>query len=182
MKGNKESKKLLRSRQHLLQGRQGSSCGEMVKILPGIFTLLLVACAQPQPADLAIRGVTVVDVADGSLAVDQTVLIAGNRIIAVGGSDELRTSEAAEVLDAAGQFLVPGLWDMHTHLFRNSTDPEVDRSAWAFPLYVANGVTGVRDMWTDPEDIVVARRWNEERSAGDLLAPWGGVEQRDHRR
>lgn len=172
MTENEGPRGLPSSQQQLLQRRPSPSYGGIVKILLTISSLLLVACARPQPADLAMRGVTVVDMAAGSLAVGQTVLIEGNRIIAVGASDELRTSDDVEVLDAPGQFLIPGLWDMHTHLFRNSTDPEIDRSAWAFPLYVANGVTGVRDMWTDPEDIVVARRWNEERSAGDLLAPW----------
>lgn len=60
---------------------------------------------------------------------------------------------------------------MHVHVFSNETHPDTDLSSWAFPLFIANGVTGVRDMWTDPDDIEVAIRWNRERARGRRSAP-----------
>jgi serine-type D-Ala-D-Ala carboxypeptidase/endopeptidase len=101
-------------------------------------------------ADVAIRGGTVVDVTSGSLVPDQTVLIAGNRIVAVGPSDEVGIASGADVVDAAGGYLIPGLWDMHVHSVRKAAAaPEEGAIAnvdWHFPLFLAHGVTGVRNM------------------------------------
>ncbi|HZD04309.1 MAG TPA: hypothetical protein VE173_05310, partial [Longimicrobiales bacterium] len=65
---------------------------------------LLGACAHAQPADLAIRGATVIDVTDGSLRPNQTVLVEGLRIVAVGPADEIVVPNHAEVVDAAGKY------------------------------------------------------------------------------
>lgn len=80
-----------------------------MKTLFAILCLLLSACGQSQPADIAIRATTVVDVTDGSLHPDQTVLIRRNRIMAVGPTVQLRVPEGADVVDAAGGYLIPGL-------------------------------------------------------------------------
>jgi imidazolonepropionase-like amidohydrolase len=63
----------------------------------------------------------VVDVASGMLVPDQTVLIAGNRIVAVGPTDEVGIAPGADVIDAAGGYLIPGLWDMHIHSVSHSS-------------------------------------------------------------
>jgi Amidohydrolase family len=60
---------------------------------------------------------------------------------------------------------------MHVHLFTNGDGRGTNSSEYFFPLLVANGVLGVRDMWSDPEDIQLARRWNTEIAAGRLLGP-----------
>ena len=65
---------------------------EIMKNLVRILCLLLFACAHAQSPTVAIRGVTVVDVRDGSLRPEHTVLVAGNRITAVGPADQVRTS------------------------------------------------------------------------------------------
>ena len=80
----------------------------------------------------------------------------------------------ARVIDGHGKFLVPGLWDMHVHLFRNRMDAageNTDDSEVFFPALVANGVTGVRDMSTDLADHAQIRRWAIARTAGTLAAP-----------
>jgi predicted amidohydrolase len=121
-----------------------------------VLCLLLGACAEPQAADIAIRGATVVDVASGSLIPDQTILIIGNRIVAVGRTDELRVAPETDLVDAAGGYLIPGLWDTHVHSVGDvAGDADAEAPAnheWHFPLFLAHGVTGVRDMG-DPEDI-----------------------------
>jgi imidazolonepropionase-like amidohydrolase len=92
---------------------------EIMKSLVIILYLLLFGCARTQSSSVAISGVTVVDVRDGSLHPERTVLIAGNRITAVGPADQVRTPDDADLVDAAGGFLIPGLWDMHVHSVAN---------------------------------------------------------------
>ena len=120
-------------------------------------------------ADLALTGVNVVDVTDGAVHPDQTVLITKNRITAVGPSRSVAVPSGARVIDARGKYLIPGLIDMHVHLFNNvSRRPP---NTWAFPLFVANGVTGVREMWTEFASVPLVRQWRRGVSEGELLAP-----------
>jgi imidazolonepropionase-like amidohydrolase len=121
-----------------------------MKILVGIAGLLLSACAHLNPPTVVVRDVTVVNVIDGSLRAGQTVLVAGNRITAVGPATEIRVPDDADVIYAAGGFLIPGLWDMHVHSVAN-VGPDMAISSvaamdWHFPLFLAWGVTGVRNM------------------------------------
>jgi Amidohydrolase family len=101
---------------------------------------------------------------------NMTVGIMGNRIAALGKSDEIPLPQNARVVDASGKFLIPGLWDMHVHL-NYETVRQVEQSL--FPLLVANGVTGVRDFWNlhDVEGMKVIRKWREGIAAGELMAP-----------
>ena len=122
--------------------------------------LLVFGCAHAQPSTVAIRGITVVDVKDGSLHPGQTVLVAGNRIGAVGSVREVAVPDHAMVVEAAGRYLIPGLWDMHVHSVANVA---VDRSLrsvaaqdWHFPLFLAHGVTGVRNMNDGTGDVTLA--------------------------
>ena len=113
--------------------------------------------------DLAIVHANVVDVVAGETAEDHAVLIRGDRILEIGPSSETEVPAGTEVLDAAGGFLIPGLWDMHVHAL---WDEEVARTF--LPLFVASGVTGVRDMGGS---LAVRDRVREQTRAGDLLAP-----------
>ena len=135
-----------------------------MKILLGIASLMLTACtrswaptvgthnARPGAPTLAIRAVTVVDVVDGSLHPEQTVLVAGNRIAAVGTTDEVRIPSDAELVEAAGRYLIPGLWDMHVHSVTgaghvtDTSNPSIAPQDWHLPLFLAYGVTGIRNM------------------------------------
>jgi len=118
--------------------------------------LLLAGCAPavqggPAPnADLAITGIAVVDVERGSLARNRTVLITGNRIVAVTPAGT-RTN-AARRIDGTGKFLIPGLWDMHAHLHGSGNPTGIE-----LPLFVAHGVTGVRIMGADRPSVNPAR-------------------------
>jgi imidazolonepropionase-like amidohydrolase len=82
-----------------------------------------------------------------------------------------KTPRGAKVIDGRGKFLIPGLWDMHVHIFNNSHQAGTDNHKTYFPLLIANGVTGVRDMWTDADDQKLVRQWQSEMAAGRLLAP-----------
>jgi imidazolonepropionase-like amidohydrolase len=123
------------------------------------------------PQTIAITHVTVVDVVAGKDVRDQTVLVEGQRIVRVGSSAGIQVPSRARQVDGRGKFLIPGLWDMHVHLFGNVTRPGTDTHELSFPLLIANGVTGVRDMWTDLEDLHVLQGWRRDAVAGLLLMP-----------
>ena len=123
------------------------------------FVLLFAAAGLLAESPVAFTHVTVIDMTGAPSKRDRTVVISGNRIAQVGSPGSTKIPRNARVVDAAGKFLIPGLWDMHVHF------GETERS---FPLFVANGVTGVRDMGGDPEK---SFRWREETARGALLGP-----------
>lgn len=91
------------------------------------------------PAGLAIINVTVIDAVSGERP-GQTVLVDGDRIVAVGVSDSIYFSGAYEMIDGTGKFLIPGLWDMHVHLtFDERFTPTMPET------FIRYGITSVRD-------------------------------------
>ena len=114
-----------------------------------------------QAAPFAITNVTVIDGRDSLARASQTVIVRGNRIVAVGSASAVRPPAGATIVDGRGRFLIPGLWDMHVH-----TDVPAGREALA--LYVANGVTGVRDMASRWEAL---RAWRDSIASGQLVGP-----------
>ncbi|MBC8089276.1 MAG: hypothetical protein H7Z40_18575 [Phycisphaerae bacterium] len=71
--------------------------------------------ARPAPASppLALIHVSVVDVESGQVSLDNTIVLSGNHIAAVGPN--VRVPSGARVINARGKVLIPGLWDMHSH-------------------------------------------------------------------
>ena len=115
------------------------------------FALSAAQGAAGSSSKIAITHVTVIDVRAGTIAKDMTVLIVGDRISAVRAAKEkerLPTKEI-EVIDGRGKYLIPGLWDMHAH---SGGD---DR---ALHLFIAYGITGIRDMAGDAAKLADARR------------------------
>ena len=58
---------------------------------------------------------------------------------------------------------------MHVHLFNNASRRPPNE--WSFPLFVANGVTGIREMRTEPAQMATVKRWRTKASRGELIAP-----------
>jgi imidazolonepropionase-like amidohydrolase len=114
----------------------------------------LPAQAEDAPAkSLAITGVTVIDATGAPARPDMTVVVTGDRIRAVGESGEVVVPKGAQVVDGKGKYLIPGLGDMHVH----TAGPSF------LPLYLANGITGVRDMHAlDPDAIFGLRKQVQE--------------------
>jgi imidazolonepropionase-like amidohydrolase len=102
---------------------------------------------QPQaPRDLAIAHASVIDVRDGRIATDQTLIVSGSRITQIGPSGSVMPPAGAQTVDARGAFVIPGLWEMHAHSYGNAGADVM--GLW--PLELANGITGVRIMWGNP--------------------------------
>ncbi len=147
-----------------------------------IFALLLLhlaACTlahalSAQPAPLAITHVNVVRLDGAAVLPDQTVLVQGGRITRMGPAGRLKVPRGARLLDSRGKYLIPGLWDMHVHIRGRISPTRID-----LPLFVANGVTGVREMASDcfgrmdesAGCIADLRAWQRQIERGELLGP-----------
>jgi imidazolonepropionase-like amidohydrolase len=116
-------------------------------------------------ADLLLTHATLIDVQTGQLTPDQAVAVRGKVIAAVGPQAAAMT--ATEVVDASGTYVMPGLWDMHVHF--GGGEALVDENHDLLPLYVAHGITAVRDAAGDLSPSVLA--WRDAVNAGSLQAP-----------
>ena len=99
---------------------------------------------------LVFTHVTLIDATGAEAKPDMTVVIRDGRIAALGKYGKIRPAKSAQIVDASGKFLIPGLWDMHVH--------EWNKEAF-FPLFIANGVIGVRDMFAPLPPI---KQWRAE--------------------
>ena len=109
--------------------------------------------------------VTVIDATGRDAMPDQTVVITRGRISAMGKSGAVVLPDNAQMVDATGKFLIPGLWDMHIHTLQSGR-PEL-----FFPLLLASGVTGVRDPGSPFSELQDVRRLREQIENGELLGP-----------
>jgi hypothetical protein len=100
----------------------------------------------------------VIDTETGHETPDQTVILSGDRISAVQDSKSVKPPPGAEIVDGTGKYLIPGLWDMHVHGTRFDA---------TFPLYLANGVTGVREMFGPPD----VNKFRSDLAARKIDAP-----------
>jgi imidazolonepropionase-like amidohydrolase len=136
----------------------------------GLSVLLAVAApaVAREQADVLIRHATVVDVASGKTISDQAIAVAGDTIRSVGPDSSVsRSYTARRTVDAAGKFVMPGLWDMHVHF---GGGPElIEENKNLLPLYVAYGVTTVRDCAADISSSVL--EWRSAVAHGRLLGP-----------
>jgi imidazolonepropionase-like amidohydrolase len=130
--------------------------------------LLLAACAsRPSAAPpaaspaLAITNVTVVDVTGGPSRPGQTVVVSGNRIASVGPAAGTRVPRGARVVDGTGKYVIPGMWDMHSHVTMFGRT--------GLNLYLAHGVTGIRDMGA--ERLAVVKALRDSVAAGQIVGP-----------
>lgn len=115
------------------------------------------SAARAGGGSLAVVGATVIDGSGRAPQHDATVLVRDGRIVAAG--HHVPVPHDATVVDGSGRYLIPGLADMHAH------STELER---VFPpLYIANGVTTVREMSANPG--ISALRDRVE--AGELLGP-----------
>lgn len=133
---------------------------------------IVLACAMlrlASAASVAIVDTTVVDVAGNHDATHRTVLVDGDRISAIVDANTAHVPAGAVLVDGRGRWLIPGLVDMHVHLF--NTVSHRAPNEWALPLFVANGVTGVREMSADAASIALLRQWRRETDAGERIAP-----------
>src|SRR5277367_1608568 len=110
---------------------------------------------------LLIRRITVIDATGSAPKPDMSVVIDGDRIVAVGPWKKVHGPNGALTLEGKGKFLIPGLWDMHVH---GASDT---RAPWSHLLFLANGVVGVRDMSGPPD----AHAWRATQASAPDPSP-----------
>ncbi len=118
--------------------------------------LLAASLAFSQAPPIAIRGVTLIDVIDGKAIPNSALLLRDGKIAYAGPTAGLRVPPSVKVIDGTGKFAIPGLWDMHVHLWESEN---------TLPLYVAYGVTGVQDMGSNFDRVKVWRKAVEDGKA-----------------
>ncbi len=126
--------------------------------------------ARPTAPAIALTRVTLIDPASDTVVREATVVVDGERIVAVGPRRAVSIPRGATVIDATGKYAIPGLWDMHAHTAQPLA-PGVGLEANAgyfLPLFVAYGVTGVRDM---AGDLATLRRWRADIARGHRVGP-----------
>lgn len=120
---------------------------------------------------ILVRSVNIVDVKSGRILHNKDVYIENDIIVFIDSASESKSKSGYYIIDGKGKYLMPGLWDMHTHSNQHSE--------WLHhPLYIANGVTGVRDMsgqldrkdsyWVGSKERL---QWNDEINNGNRVAP-----------
>ncbi len=117
-------------------------------------------CGVAGAETILVKNVTLIDGRGGAPLAGQSVLISNGFIQHVGS---VEASSSDQLVDGEGKYLIPGLWDMHVHW---QSAPGLDAEA-LLPLFIANGVTGVRLMWGVPEQF----DWRARIGAGQLLGP-----------
>jgi hypothetical protein len=132
-----------------------------------VLTALVWAAPKPpsSPEALIFTNVSVVDTRQGEVNHNMTVVVKGDHIEGVGKVCMIGQGRRIHVINAHGKYLIPGLWDMHVH---SAFVPGSWDEKSIYPLYVANGVTGVRDMGGDL-DLLKQRR--DRIALGELPGP-----------
>ena len=138
-----------------------------------VITMTLLTCfsafgqKKSQPINsILIYNVNVVDVKTGKIT-NAGILIKGNKIVEISNAPSLRTrNKQSKQIDAGGRYAIPGLWDSHVHI--EGRDLKEDNLA-LFPVYIAHGVTTVRDCASDLGVQVLA--WKDEINRGELFGP-----------
>ena len=123
------------------------------------------SASQPAAPSLAFTHVTVIDGTGAPARAGMTAVVTGGRIADLGPGPRVRIPPGAQVIDGTGKFLVPGFWDMHVHALRAS------ETETFFRLFVANGVTGIRDMGGPPGDFPRAAEWKKKTADGVAVGP-----------
>lgn len=141
----------------------------MKKLLCLLSIAFLFACnpSEQTPVDLLIKGATIIDIKTGELIERKVIAIRADSILSVFDENNINQYTATAEVDATGKFIIPGLWDNHVHF--GGGDTLIQENKNLLPLYVACGITAVRDAAADISPSVL--QWREEITQGKLFGP-----------
>jgi len=141
----------------------------MKKLFCLLSPVFLLACnfSEKTPADLLIKGATIIDIKTGELIEGKVIAVRADSILSVFDEVDVNKYSASSEFAANGKFIIPGLWDNHVHFGGGDTLIQENKNLLA--LYVANGITAVRDAAADISPSVL--QWREEIAQGKLSGP-----------
>ncbi|HEY4061283.1 MAG TPA: amidohydrolase family protein [Puia sp.] len=116
---------------------------------------------------LVITNANIVDVVNGKIIRNQLLAISGDTIRAVDDTKMAAKYKADRYLDAMGKYVMPGLWDMHIHM--RGGDSTIEANKALLPLFLAYGVTTVRECGGDITPSVIS--WRDQIAKGELVGP-----------
>jgi imidazolonepropionase-like amidohydrolase len=126
---------------------------------------------RPPAAGLAYTHARVLDVEKGKWIADQTVVVVGDTITAVGPAKKVKVPAGAEVVDLGGRALIPGMFDMHAHFGPGDG-----------VLNIASGVTTARDVGNDPDALDDYKaRFDQGTAIGPHIVRFGFIEGRNEK-
>lgn len=121
---------------------------------------------QKEPTQkIIIKNVNVIDVLNGITKQNMQVVIVGGIVSSIEDTQTVTNTNSALVIDGTDRFLIPGLWDMHSHLAFNEA-PQLN-----LPLFFANGVLHVRDMQGIMDIVDDRKRWANSVNSHEMLGP-----------
>ncbi|MGB7208538.1 MAG: hypothetical protein WBD27_07755 [Pyrinomonadaceae bacterium] len=123
----------------------------------------LVLTSKAQTESFVVRNVNVVDVAGGKAISNQNVFIEYGRILKITRSNDKKLN--LKTIDGRGKFLIPGLWDFHFHALALPNEEK-----FSLPVYVANGITGIRDLGSF-KSLVEQRNLAESAEKDEIISP-----------
>lgn len=130
-------------------------------------SLAAICIAQSAPTGVVtIANVTIIDTTGGPPQLHRTVTVRKGIIEDIRDSTLPKKKDRGVEVNGTGKYLIPGLWDMHVHMVFGDWFPRGKEVT--LPLFIANGITGVRDMGGELE---VLQQWRKEIDAGTLLGP-----------
>jgi len=132
----------------------------MMRIAHVLIVLAVLPVRAAGQGTIAIRNVTVIPMTGAGAAPGQTVIVRDGRIAEIGPSARVRSPAGAAVVDGAGKYLIPGLFDLHAHASKIR--------ASALGLYVVHGVTTLRDQGSEHAEVL---RWRREIRSGSRIGP-----------
>ena len=139
---------------------------KLLKLYLPVLLFTLMGCQPSESVDILITHAEVIDVESGDVLSDYQIGIRDGKIAFI-NNEYTQSYQANETIEAKGKFIIPGLWDMHIH-FRGGEELIVENKN-LIPLFVANGITGVREAGGDMTNQIF--QWQDDIEAGEMVGP-----------
>ena len=134
------------------------------------FAYIFIGCDKALEGSIAITNVNLIPMTSETIVEDQTVLISESKIVAIDKSNSIQIPANTQVIDGERAYLMPGLADMHMHTRADWEDPD-NWPVQPLFLYLANGVTTIRDFTPYGSPLNYALKWRDEISTGSRIGP-----------
>ncbi|SKB35389.1 Imidazolonepropionase [Salegentibacter holothuriorum] len=134
-----------------------------------IGSLLITSCQQEKETrafDILIKDANIVNTTTGEVLKSQNIGIIADTIARIAALDQSINWKGTQIVNAKDKYVIPGLWDMHIHF---GADTLVSENKNMLPLYLANGVTTIRDCAADLSQSVL--KWRKQIDNGELAGP-----------
>lgn len=141
------------------------ACAKIVLLCAVLLACPKAVAAQHSEPPLYIYNVNIVPMDREHILHNSALLVEDGQITAIGATGSVVVPDGTVEIDGQGDFIIPGLWDMHVHLMPDPEDP--DNFAYTLETFVRQGVTSIRVMWGWPELL----DWKQRIASGEVLGP-----------